>query len=120
MTPLEVRLQDLQQRVELCEAQNSSATGFIPALNDMARKTHDMVDSQNRALLQQIDQLLEDKWNDYLTNMNQGIVDTETTLHALINIILVGDRLSEEEMLPLKQQLVKYLTRYASNSTTNQ
>jgi exonuclease VII small subunit len=117
MTPKDLEIADLKQRLEILEAQNASNSGFVPALNQMASKIHTMVKQLNQETLDAIDVSLDDKWNLYLTAIADGINEQEAALDAAIKLLLVGPELTKEEDQEIKKILIDYLTRNIPNET---
>lgn len=117
MTPKDLEIADLKQRLEILEAQNASNSGFVPALNQMASKIHTMVKQLNQETLDAIDVSLDDKWNMYLTAIAAGINEQEAALDAAIKLLLVGPQLTKEEDQEIKKILIDYLTRNVPDET---
>jgi DNA anti-recombination protein RmuC len=110
VTNFQLQFADLKHRVEIVEAQNSAASGFVNATNEMASKIHHMVKQLNEEAYEKIDQAFNDKFQDVVESL-QAYQVVEDCLDALVKLMVCGEQLTEVETAQLQQILSDFLTR---------
>jgi hypothetical protein len=101
---------DLERRIELLEAGQSSASGFATATNNMAQNVYQMVKRLNQDQLDKIDSKLHDT-EDPINDLYCQMCTLEEVLDNVVKMIVVNEGLNPEERAKLTEVLVKFLQR---------
>jgi len=115
MSPLELQLRLLKDKVEVLEAKiDHEGNSAVDAVNDMAQRLNSMVANQNSQILSQIDGKLTQAFDSVNSAFSESIKESlilEETLEALVKLVLVGKKLSDEDDDAIKETLLNFLTR---------
>jgi gentisate 1,2-dioxygenase len=113
MTGDQLQIRMLTEQVELLQAQIAhSDRKAVDAVNDMATRTHNMMKTINEQHKADLSQLLEEKFDEFIIALSD-LALVEETLHAVVNLLLVGSELTEEQNNEIAETLTTFLKRNA-------